>query len=421
MFASAYQRFLTTLLRPLDPRSDRVIISRGLFAYALRGLYEYAAQGRDLANALTSNQSLTQLMDAWRGIYGDELTLAHALEATWLIEHMLRPLSAEPVKADIVHASMNGLCMLVAMAAKWRYGTPVVMSEHGIYLRERYLSYLDDNAPHAVKVVILSFFRALAGAGVPDRRRAGAAFQLQPPLAAAGRCQPGAHLGDVQGPARRVPHRRVGAEEPTIVFMGRLDPLEDLHTLIKAFALVREEVPNARLRVYGGTPAGNEDYRDSCVRLIDELGLGGAAVLEGRVDSPINAYHAGSIVALTSISEGFPYTVVEAMSAAGARWSAPTSEGSRKRSPTPASSWRPVTVRGRPSLHPPAARRRPPPAPGGGRPGAGDGVVHPPALAHRVPDGLRACHRHRRGSVQHAATGDGSRSPGPGAAGRPAA
>ena len=36
-------------------------------------------------------------------------------------------------------------------------------------------------------------------------------------------------------------------------------------------------------------------------------------MLEGRVDTPVNAYHAGSIVALTSISEGFPYTVVEAM------------------------------------------------------------------------------------------------------------
>ena len=212
VFPSAYQRFLTTLLRPLDPRSDRVIISRGLFAYALRGLYEYAAQGGDLADALTSNQSLTQLMDAWHEIYGDELTLADALEATWLIEHMLRPLSAEPVKADIVHASMNGLCMLVAMAAKWRYGTPVVMSEHGIYLRERYLSYLGDDAPHAVKVADPQLLPGPGRSRVPDRRRAGAAFQLQPPLAAAERCQPGAHLGDVQrGPARRVPHRRVGA------------------------------------------------------------------------------------------------------------------------------------------------------------------------------------------------------------------
>lgn len=314
VFASAYHRFLTTLLRPLDPRSDRVIISRGLFAYALRGLYEYAAEAGDLADALTSNQSLTQLMDAWHEIYGDELTLAHALEATWLIEHMLRPLSAEPVKADIVHASMNGLCMLVAMAAKWRYGTPVVMSEHGIYLRERYLSYLGDNAPHAVKVVILSFFRALAGAGymIADALAPHSSYNRRWQL------QNGANPDRIwvmyNGvPPDEFPIAESEPEEPTIVFMGRLDPLKDLHTLIKAFALVREEMPNARLRIYGGTPAGNEEYRDSCVRLIDELGLGGAAVLEGRVDSPINAYHAGSIVALTSISEGFPYTVVEAM------------------------------------------------------------------------------------------------------------
>jgi glycosyltransferase involved in cell wall biosynthesis len=314
VFASAYQRFLASLLRPLEPRSDGAMVDRGLFAYALWGLYEYAAQGGDLADALTSNESLTQLMDAWHGIYGDELTLADALEASWLIEHMLRPLSAEPVKADVVHASMNGLCMLVAMAAKWRYGTPVVMSEHGIYLRERYLSYLDDSAPHAVKVVVLSFFRALAGAGylVADALAPHSSYNRRWQL------QNGADPERIWVMYNGVqpdefPVAESEPEEPTIVFMGRLDPLKDLHTLIRAFALVRAEVPNARLRIYGGTPAGNEGYRDSCVRLIEELDLAGAAVLEGRVDAPTQAYHAGSIVALTSISEGFPYTVVEAM------------------------------------------------------------------------------------------------------------
>ena len=47
--------------------------------------------------------------------------------------------------------------------------------------------------------------------------------------------------------------------------------------------------------------------------LIEAFGLAGSAVLEGRVDDMVEAYHSGSIVALTSISEGFPYTVVEAM------------------------------------------------------------------------------------------------------------
>src|SRR5262249_8759545 len=101
--------------------------------------------------------------------------------------------------------------------------------------------------------------------------------------------------------------------EPTIVFMGRIDPLKDLHTLIRAFALVRARVPAARLRFYGGVPAGNESYAESCVALVEELGLSASATFEGRVDSPVHAYHTGTIVALTSISEGFPYTVVEAM------------------------------------------------------------------------------------------------------------
>ena len=49
-------------------------------------------------------------------------------------------------EVDMCHAVSNGLSTLVAMAAKWRYGTPLVMSEHGIYLRERYISYLHDDA-----------------------------------------------------------------------------------------------------------------------------------------------------------------------------------------------------------------------------------------------------------------------------------
>jgi hypothetical protein len=72
-------------------------------------------------------------------------------------------------------------------------------------------------------------------------------------------------------------------------------------------------VPQARLRIFGETPPGNELYRASCLQLIRDLGLRGTAVLEGRVESQVEAYHAGTMVALTSISEGFPYSVVEAM------------------------------------------------------------------------------------------------------------
>ena len=49
-----------------------------------------------------------------------------------------------------------------------------------------------------------------------------------------------------------VPERE--PDRPTVVFMGRINPLKDLHTLIRAFPSVRAEVPDAVLRICGGTP-----------------------------------------------------------------------------------------------------------------------------------------------------------------------
>jgi glycosyltransferase involved in cell wall biosynthesis len=313
-FANAYESFLTALVTPLDPRSDEAAVSRSRFLLALRGLYEYTAQGGELADALTSNQALTQMMDAWYGVHDDGLALADAIEASWLIERMLRPLAVPPVAADVVHASMNGLSMLVAMATKWRHGTPVVMSEHGIYLRERYLAALHEDIPHAVKVLLLSFFRALAGS----------AYLIADVLAPHSSYNRRWQLQNGADPERmwtmyngvapdRFPPAESEPDRPTIVFMGRIDPLKDLHTLIRAFATVRAQIPQARLRIFGETPPGNELYRASCLQLIRDLGLRGTAVLEGRVEGQVEAYHAGTIVALTSMSEGFPYSVVEAM------------------------------------------------------------------------------------------------------------
>jgi polysaccharide biosynthesis protein PelF len=313
-FAESFEPFLASILTPLDPRSELAAVNRRQFLAALQGLYEYGAAGGDLADALTSNHALTLMIEAWDAIQAEGLTLADAVEAAWLIEHMLRPLSVPPVEADIVHASMNGLCMLVAMAAKWRYGTPVVMSEHGIYLRERYLSYLHGGVPHAVKVLVLSFLRTLAGAGylVADALAPHSVYNRRWQLQNGADPQRMWTMYNGVEPDQ-FPLADADPDEPTIVFMGRIDPLKDLHTLIRAFALVREELPDARLRVYGGTPAGNEAYLDSCLRLVDDLHLADAVTLEGKVESPAAAYHAGSIVALTSISEGFPYSVVEAM------------------------------------------------------------------------------------------------------------
>jgi polysaccharide biosynthesis protein PelF len=97
------------------------------------------------------------------------------------------------------------------------------------------------------------------------------------------------------------------------VWVGRVDPLKDLATLIEGFALLVKRVPDARLRLFGPTPAGNEDYEAEMRAIVDSHGLNDAVTFEGPISPVSAAYHAGHVVALTSISEGLPYTAIEAM------------------------------------------------------------------------------------------------------------
>lgn len=318
-FHQAHGEFLQALIRPSGVRARWSLASLESFLNALRVMHLYAQEG-DLRTALLSNEALTRLMDAWHAAgmdtpaEGPTLTLADALTASDLIEHMLRPLSHPPLDVDVCHMAMNGLSMLVGLASKWTHGARLIMSEHGVYLRERYLSMIREPVPHSVKVLLLNFFRALSAAGYhsADIFAPHSAYNRRWALyngAASARMRT---MYNGVDPAD-FPAAESEPDTPTLVFMGRIDPLKDIHTLLRAFALVREEIPNARLRIFGPVPAANQVYYESCEAVLRELNLVGAAVFEGRVGSPVEAYHSGHVVVLSSISEGFPYTVVESM------------------------------------------------------------------------------------------------------------
>ena len=97
------------------------------------------------------------------------------------------------------------------------------------------------------------------------------------------------------------------------LWLGRVDPIKDLHTLIRAAAVMRDRKPGVVVRLFGSAGPGQKDYLTSCQRLVESLQLNGVVQFEGAVDSPPLAFHAGHISALSSISEGFPYAVLESM------------------------------------------------------------------------------------------------------------
>jgi glycosyltransferase involved in cell wall biosynthesis len=231
-----------------------------------------------------------------------------------LLEHSLRPLSHPPVRADVVHAVTNGLGALPSLAAKWRYGTPMLVTEHGIYMREQYLHSRNSPFRWPVRALYLRFLRRLCSLGYAE------AELITPGNVYNKRWeeQLGANLSKVRTVYNGVdpadfPAVEGEPEVPTISWAGRIDPVKDLETLLLAFALVHRKMPNARLRMFGSAPQGQEGYLERCKALAEELGIADAATFEGRVDRIRDAYDAGQIVVLCSISEGFPYTLIEAM------------------------------------------------------------------------------------------------------------
>jgi glycosyltransferase involved in cell wall biosynthesis len=293
-----------------------------MFLGALRWLFELS-RDTPLAGALFSDKSLEILFGAMQDATLSDrdsssdpvpVTVHDASVALGLIEHQLRPLFARPPEADLCHATANGLSVLLALGAYWTHDTPLVLSEHGIYLRERYLAFGSRQFTFPVRSIMLRFYRHLTWAG----------YQIASSIA------PGSEYNRrwlvANGAATELIHpiyngvdvasfadKSTEPDVPTLVWLGRIDPLKDVETLIRSFALVRRAMPEARLRIYGSASAENKEYLDRCVALRDSLELTEAATFEGRVESVVDAYHSGHIVLLTSISEGFPYTLIEAM------------------------------------------------------------------------------------------------------------
>jgi polysaccharide biosynthesis protein PelF len=236
--------------------------------------------------------------------------------AQW-IYHWFFPLSRELPEVDVAHATMGGICSLVCVVAQAEFGCGFLLSEHGIYLREAYLAEHGSRGSLFLKLFKLGFARrmteiAYARAeivapccdynhrwerriGVPPERIRTAYYGMDP---------------EALKPAIR---QRESDAAPIVAWAGRIDPLKDVETLLRAAAVALTIRPEIRFRLYGSAPPGNEDYLDRCLALHRELHLGDAVTFEGHAASTVEVFAEADLVVLSSISEGFPYSTLEAM------------------------------------------------------------------------------------------------------------
>ncbi|MCI3932915.1 glycosyltransferase [Streptomyces sp. AN091965] len=317
------------------------------FGSGLYGLAELARDTGGLAGALRSEGAVRALESACRapGAHRaaraarvpDLLTVAADLERT------LRPLSLDWYDddtlgaVDLCHATAGGAAALPGLLARHFAGVPLLVTEYGVRLRAHYLAgagAAGESTPSTpARALLASFHGRLAAETYRE------ATVITPGNAHARRWQERcgadrAKLRTVYPGLEADRFAEVGErEEPgephTLLWVGRVEPAKDLISLLHAFAEVRKEEPGARLRIVGALADGDRAaaYLAHCRALAAQLfpdeaedahAVGANPVSFEEIGSPeapdlADAYAGGGVVVLSSVVEGFPISLIEAM------------------------------------------------------------------------------------------------------------
>uniref|UniRef100_A0AAU3IE00 D-inositol 3-phosphate glycosyltransferase n=1 Tax=Streptomyces sp. NBC_01393 TaxID=2903851 RepID=A0AAU3IE00_9ACTN len=330
---------------PGDP-ADSVGAEADRFASALYGLAELARDEGGLAGALRSENAVRVLERACRapGALRTARTarVPDLLTVAAHIERALRPLSLDWYEddalgsADLCHAAAGGAAALPGLLARHFLGVPLLVTEYGVHLRAHYLAAATLEAAPAVRALLAAFHGRLA----TEVYRA--AVLVTPGNAHARRWQercgadraklrtvhPGMEAARFADVGEGAPGSRC-ADPDTLVWVGRVEPAKDLISLLHSFAEIRRAEPRTRLRIVGA-PAGDPDaaaYLAHCKALAAQLFPDEAAGAHAVGDNPVSfeeiggpeipslaeAYASGALVVLSSVVEGFPVSLVEAM------------------------------------------------------------------------------------------------------------
>jgi glycosyltransferase involved in cell wall biosynthesis len=259
------------------------------------------------------SQPLSPFLDyywSWRGVFSGLFSI----------------LLAELPSAKVYHAISTGYAGLLLARAKEKTGRPCLITEHGIYNNERRIeiasaAWLEDSRDRNLQIAgrsqdikdfWISVFESYAKLAYSAADEIITLFYDNQSFQIADgapeeklRVIPnGIDVGRYQAITRSAEH------PPTVALIGRVVPIKDIKTFIKAVAQLVQTMPDLHALVIGSA-AEDPDYAAECNGLVNyynvqhKLTFTGAVRLEdylGYID----------VIALTSISESQPLVILEA-------------------------------------------------------------------------------------------------------------
>ena len=243
----------------------------------------------------------------------------------------LREVALTCPKARIYHSVSTGYAGILGVLLKHRNRRPFMLSEHGIYVKERKIDlyqaqWLKDNRsvferdPSRVsyfRQLWIRFFEHLgyvtyqAADDILALYEANRLRQLQdgaPP-------ERTANIPNGIDVARFAPLRaQRGTEIPQVLcLIGRVVPIKDIKTFIRAMRTVANHLPNAEAWIAGPEDESPE-YAQECRDIAAQLGLGEKVKFLG-FQKLTDLLPKVGLVVLSSISEALPLVILEGYAA----------------------------------------------------------------------------------------------------------
>ncbi|NYZ10953.1 GT4 family glycosyltransferase PelF [Azospirillum sp. RWY-5-1] len=229
--------------------------------------------------------------------------------------------------ARVYHAVSTGYAGLFATRARLESGRPAILTEHGIYTNERRIEilmaeWLFEGGDSSLAVerkkrdlrdlwldTFASYSKACYDAcdAIVTLYGGNQVFQLRQGADPAKlRIIPNGI--DYAGYSKVV--RQDGERPPTIALIGRVVPIKDVKTFIRAAGILREEIPDLQAMILGPTEE-DQGYVEECRSIVAHLGLERTVIFAGRVKLTDWLGRVDAI-ALTSVSEAQPLVILEA-------------------------------------------------------------------------------------------------------------
>lgn len=312
----AYRALIDALLAEV---SDPIELGRHvntLYEFFLNTDFDNAMRCEAVWNAFLASAEQLFPSAAERAGYRDPpLALSDAMTGMHWVYHWLFPIARPLPAVEVVHTTMAGSCTLAAIALKLHHRARFVFSEHGIYLRETYLAEASDRGSPFLKLLKLGFARRMSELSYASADQISSCCDYnkrwQSRIWAPSHPVSTVYYGLDPDAFRPSPSAETTA--PVVLWMGRIHPIKDLETLLQAASLVHNARPDVIFRMYGSPEPSSVWYYERLLDLRGSLGLDKVVEFRGYTSDAASAYADADVVALCSVSEGFPYSTLEAM------------------------------------------------------------------------------------------------------------